>query len=175
MFAITCAPARARSVAGGPGCQMSSQTVGPISASPILKQEQVAAGLEVAHLVEDPVVGEEALGIDRLDLAVGADGAAVVEVAVEPGEADERRDPGRLGGDLVEAAPRLTEELGTEEEVLGRVARDGELGEEDEVGARVARLVQPADDPLAVAVEVADDGVDLGERESQVFASQSKT
>ena len=34
MFATTCAPASARSVAGGPGCQMSSQTVGPTSVSP---------------------------------------------------------------------------------------------------------------------------------------------
>ena len=34
MFAIRWAPASARSVAGGPGCQMSSQTVGPTSASP---------------------------------------------------------------------------------------------------------------------------------------------
>ena len=34
MLTSSCAPASARSVAGGPGCQMSSQTVGPISASP---------------------------------------------------------------------------------------------------------------------------------------------
>ena len=34
MLATMWAPARARSVAGGPGCQMSSQTVGPISVSP---------------------------------------------------------------------------------------------------------------------------------------------
>jgi hypothetical protein len=35
----------------------------------VLEQEQVAAGSEVAMLVEDAVVGEEALPVDRLHLA----------------------------------------------------------------------------------------------------------
>ena len=34
MFTMSCAPASARSVAGGPGCQMSSQIVGPTTTSP---------------------------------------------------------------------------------------------------------------------------------------------
>ncbi len=34
MFATSCAPASARSVAGGPGTQMSSQIVGPTTTSP---------------------------------------------------------------------------------------------------------------------------------------------
>ena len=58
-------------------------------------------------------------------------------------------------------APRATKP-GREEQVLGRVAGDRELGEEDEVGAGLLRLAEPAEDPLAVPVEVADGGVDLG-------------
>ena len=72
MFATTCAPASARSVAGGPGCQMSSQTVGPTSVSPAAQQHETAAGLEVPVLVEDAVVGQELLAVDRLQLAVDA-------------------------------------------------------------------------------------------------------
>ena len=49
----------------------------------VLEQEEVAPRREVAMLVEDAVVGEEALAVDRLHLAAGADGAGVVEVAVE--------------------------------------------------------------------------------------------
>ena len=41
---ISCAPANARSVAGGPGCQMSSQTVGPMSASPCSSRKRSRPG-----------------------------------------------------------------------------------------------------------------------------------
>ena len=60
-----------------------------------------------------------------------------------------------------------------QEQVLGRVAGDGELREEDEVGALVACLGEAPDDPVPVAVEVADDGVDLGEREPHGFLPPS--
>ena len=45
---------------------------------------------------------------------------------------------------------------GPQEQVLGRVAGDRELGEEDEVGAGAPCLRDRLQDPLAVAVEVAD-------------------
>ena len=60
----SCAPASARSVAGGPGSQTSSQIVGPTRTSPKRSSEQVAARREVAVLVEDAVVGEVALAVD---------------------------------------------------------------------------------------------------------------
>ena len=104
MLTISCAPASARSVAGGPGCQMSSQTVGPSEHLAVLEQEEVAARSEVAVLVEDAVVRQEALAVDRLHLAGGADRARVVEVAVEVGRADEGDDPAGLARDLRERA-----------------------------------------------------------------------
>ena len=58
------------------------------------------------------------------------------------------------------------DEARPQQKVLWRVARDRELGEEDEVGALVFRLDESFEDPLAVPVEVADDRVDLGERQS---------
>ena len=59
--------------------------------------------------------------------------------------------------------------LGPEQEVFGRVAGHRELGEEDEVGAGLLGLLQPAEDPLAVPVEVADRGVDLSQCEAHSF------
>ena len=54
---------------------------------------------------------------------------------------------------------------GPEEQILGRIPRDGELGEEDEVGSGGARLADRVDDERPVPGEIADDGVDLRERE----------
>ena len=174
MFAISSAPARARSVAGGPGCQTSSHTVTPDGRLADPQQDQVVARREVAVLVEDAVVGQEPLVVDRLHLAVRADGARVVEVAVEVGEADERDQAACGGGELVQARLGGTDEAGSQEEILRRVARDGELREEDEVGAAGARLVETLEDPAPVPVEVADDRVHLHERESQGFAYSRK-
>ena len=133
---------------------------------PVLEQEEVVAGREVAVLVEDAVVGQEALAVDGLDLAGRADRTGVVEVAVEVRRAHERDDPAGGPRDLLQRALRRPDEAGAEQEVLRRVAGDRELGEEDEVGARVLGLGEATEDALAVAVEVADDGVDLGECES---------
>ena len=73
MFAISSAPASARSVAGGPGLPDVLADRRPDERAAELEQEQVAARREVAVLVEDAVVGQEALAVDRLHLAVGAD------------------------------------------------------------------------------------------------------
>ena len=110
----------------------------------VLEEEQVASRREVAVLVEDAVVRQEALAVDRLHLAAGADRARVVEVAVEVGVPDERGDPVRGARDLAERLLGGAHEPGPQEQVLGRVAGDGELGEEDEVGAGGLRLLEPA-------------------------------
>ena len=62
---------------------------------------------EVAVLVEDAVVRQEALAVDAADLAAGEDVAAVGEIGIEVGGADERHDPLRLGGDRLDR-PRGT-------------------------------------------------------------------
>ena len=56
------------------------------------QEDEVATLREVAVLVEDAVVRQEVLAVDGPHLAVGAHGARVREVAVEPGRADERDD-----------------------------------------------------------------------------------
>ena len=165
MLATTCAPARARSVAGGPGLPDVLADRGPDQALADAEQDQIAAGLEVPILVEDSVVRQEALVVEGLDLSVRTHRAGVVEVALEVRRADEAGDSLGLGCDQREAALGRAEKAGTEQEILGRVAGDGQLGEEHEVGARGPRLLEPGHDLLPVPVEVADDRVDLGERE----------
>jgi hypothetical protein len=93
-----------------------------------------------------------------------------VQIALEQRAADQRRDPVHLAREVAQDALGGAHEAGPEQQVLGRVAGDRELREEDEVGVRVARLREPAQDPLPVPVQVADDDIDLGEREPHVFA-----
>jgi hypothetical protein len=142
-----------------------------------LEEQAVARGREVAVFVEDPVVRQEPLAVDGLHLAAGADGAGVVEVAVEVGEVDERDGVVRGAGDRVQRLVCRAHEPRPQQQVLGRVTGDGELREEDEVGLGAAGLLDRLEDSRAVAVEVADGGVDLCERDSHlvVLDYQSKT
>jgi hypothetical protein len=79
----------------------------------------------------------------------------------------ERDDSARRPRHLVERALGGANEAGPEEQVLGGIPRDRELGEEEQVDAEPLRFFDASDDPVAVAVEIADDGVDLGESETQ--------
>ena len=116
-------------------------------------------------LVEDAVVGQEVLAIDAFDLALRADEGRVREVPVERRAADER-DRLRAGArDLVDCLAGSAHEAGPKQQVLRRVSRDCELREDDEVGGRPLRLRHRAHDPLDVPVEVADDDVELRERD----------
>ena len=129
------------------------------------EQEQVAAGGEVAVLVEDAVVRQVVLAVHPLQLSVREHGARVREVALEDRAADEGGDPLRRERDLVERGPGRLEEARPQEQVLGRIPGDGELGEDDEVGAGRAGLPDRVDDERPVPGEIADDGIELGERE----------
>ena len=165
----SCAPARARSVAGGPGCQRSSQTVGRDVDLAQADEQEIASLGEVAVLVEDAVVREEVLAVDRLHAPVRAHRARVCQIAVEPRRADERDDAGRRARDLLQRLVGGADEAWTEKEILRGVARDGELGIDDEISACVVRVREPAEDLLPISVEIADDRVDLRQCESQGF------
>jgi hypothetical protein len=81
--------------------------------------------------------------------------------------ADERDDPARRPRHLLERAFGGADEPRPQEQVLGRIPGDRQLGEEEQVDAEPFRFVDASDDPVAIAVEIADDGVDLGESETQ--------
>ncbi len=71
--------------------------------------------------------------------------------------------------DVIQLGEVVADERWLEHEVLRRVAGDHELGEADDVHRGVAGLLDPVDDKLGVAGQVADRGVDLRERDPHPF------
>ena len=98
-------------------------------------------------------------------LPAGDDGAGVVQVGVQVDEP--RGGHHALGdppGELVQRPQVLLDKALAHQEVLGRIAGDGQLGVGDEVGARIRRPLQGVGHLLDVPPDVADGGVDLGQR-----------
>jgi hypothetical protein len=120
-------------------------------------------------LVEHAVVRKEVLVVHGADATVSADRARIGQVAVEPRCSHERDEPVRGAGDRLQRFPGRSDESGSEQEILGRIARDRELGEDDEIGVRLACPGEARENLLAVSLEVADDAVDLRERDPQGF------
>src|SRR5213078_5145736 len=102
------------------------------------------------------------------------------EVAVEMRRPDEDSRSARLSRDLLHGLLRRAHESGTQQQVLRRISRDRELREDHQIGAVRLRLGEAFEDQAAVSVEVADDRVDLRQREPHdfslaVYDSESKT
>jgi hypothetical protein len=119
-------------------------------------------------LVEDAVVGEELLAVDASHLALRADEAGVEEVALEPRRADEHCQVPARAGDVLDRVSRSPNESGPQQQILGRISRDRELGKDQEIGSLLTGVVDGFDDPVPIPLEVADDGVELCQRESQL-------
>ena len=66
-------------------------------------------------------------------------------------------------GDPLERRPRVGQEVRLQQQVLRRVAGDRQLREEDDLRAGGRGALQVVEDQPLVALEVADDGVDLRE------------
>ena len=90
---------------------------------------------------------------------------------------DDRRARGRCAAATRSSARRLSrDEAGLEQQVLGRVAGDGQLGEHGQVAAlRPRPRSSAASDPVDVAVEVADGGVDLAQRDTEAGHDVKRT
>ena len=127
------------------------------------------AGAEVARLVEDAVVGQEALVVDRLHPPVRHHGGGVVgSRRSSRGSPRSPRTVGDVGGDPVEGRAGRGRERRPQQQILGRVARDRELRDEHHIGARCVSCADPFAHPLGVAGDVTDGGVDLAERDPHV-------
>ena len=145
---------------------MSSQTVSPTLMSPMSRIGAAGAGLEVAVLVEDAVVRQVDLAVERLHLALGEHGRGVVDVLGALGEPDDRHEAVRLLGQLVQRRSRVGQETLLEQQVLGRVAGERELGEEDELRARLGRPAHALAHLVRVARDVAHRRVHLVQRDA---------
>ena len=168
---ISCAPAECEVGGGWAGLPdvLADRRAG--EDIPAAQHQQLSAGRKIPVLVEDAVVRQEVLAVDAAQHPVGQHGAGVCEVAVEERAADKGRDSLAGSGDLLERSSRGLDEAGPEEQVLGRIPRDGELGKDDEVRSRSPGLADRIDDQGAVPLEVADDRIELRERQPHAQAA----
>ena len=123
---------------------------------------------ENALLVEDAVVGQIDLEAHSLDAAVVEQGDRVVaEPRLDPGNAHQNGGAaiGGFAGEAFQRRPAGFLKRGLEHEVFGRIARQEKLAEHHEVGAESRRPRARVADAGGVARDVADDAVELRERE----------
>ena len=132
-----------------------------------LERIGLVARREVAGLVEHGVVRQQPLAVRAEDLAAGAHGRRVEQVAVLVDEPDDGRAAAGAGGQLAERGLVVGDEPGLHHEVLGRVAGDRQLGEGDDVAPGRVGLVVGVEQLGQVAVDVADGRVQLGQRDAQ--------
>jgi hypothetical protein len=132
-----------------------------------LEHARLGARLEVALLVEHAVVGQEHLAVDGRHLAVHEHRRAVVDVLGALGKPDQGGYSAGVRRELLQRRGGGVEEVGLEQKVLGRVARERELREDHQRRALLARAGDPVGDPRRVAADVADGGIDLGEGHAQ--------
>ena len=124
---------------------------------------------EVALLVEDAVVGQALLVVAGGDVPAAQERAGVVDALGRVlGVAEDDVDARHLAGDRGEGPLDPGVEPRAQQQVLGRVAGQGQLGEEDQSGAEpVTRRAGRLDDAPGVAVHVPDQEVDLGQGDAQ--------
>ena len=131
-LSISFAPA-SRAWAIGPGNQMSSQMVTRDRHALDLHHARLAARLEIAFLVEYPVIRQMLLAVAGQQLAIGDHRRRVVALAVfQPRVADHHIDAAHL---VLQAAQALLDaqlHARTQQQVLGRIAAQRQFGEQDE-------------------------------------------
>jgi hypothetical protein len=125
------------------------------------------AHLEVAVLVEHTVVGEKHLAVDRLHAPVGQHRKRVVDVLGMLGEPDQGHHAAHVTGHVLQRPPPGRQEMGLEQQVLGRVAVDCQLWKHRHLRARVGPQGKVLADLGRISLHVADRGVDLRQREAQ--------
>ena len=128
------------------------------------------AGAEHPLLVEHAVIRQIDLEAHRLDAPARQQGDGVVERALlDPGQADQHGGAA-VGGlareRLASRAARLLER-GLQHQVLGRITRKIQFGREHEVGAERGGLRARCSQAAEIALDVADDGGDLRERDDE--------
>ena len=98
------------------------------------------------------------------DSAVGHEGGGVEDILVSVHEANHGGDPFHLPDDPVQDREVVGDELGAQQEVFRRIARDGQFREHDQIGLRRPGRIQSFEHQSGIAVEVADGRVHLSQR-----------
>ncbi len=122
---------------------------------------------EVALLVEHRVVGQQVLAVHAQHASVRAQRRRVREVALRLGESDDGGETTGAGRELLERLAAPGDERRAQQQVFGRVAGERQLGEGDEVAAGGVGPLVGVEHAVDVAVEIADDEVELRGGESE--------
>ena len=135
-------------------------------------------GREHALFIEHAIVGQIDLEAHGLDAPMVEQGDGVVAAAVlDPWRADEqgRAAVSRLARERLQrrAAGFLKGRL--QHEILGRIARQKQFAEQDEIGAERGRLRAGGADRAGVAFDIADDAVDLRERDDETVGGRGRS
>ncbi len=118
-------------------------------------------------LVEDAVIRQFSLAGDARHRAAAQQCRSIVDATTGSlGEADDHVGAVTMSRCLVERGPAFAHEEGIEQQVLRRVARQGQLGEDGQLRAGHARSAREGDNPLEVSAQIPDRGVDLRQRNS---------
>ncbi|MNJ67138.1 hypothetical protein D3C77_632810 [compost metagenome] len=130
------------------------------------------ARLEVALLVEHPVIGQLLLVVGGQQLAVGDHRRRVVALVVlQPRVADHQVDAAHF---ILQAAQALLDaqlHARTQQQVLGRVAAQRQFGKQDDIRLPlIAGAGSGLDQALDVAVHIADTQIQLGHHDPQGLA-----
>jgi len=128
--------------------------------------------VEVALLVEDLVIRKQLLAVVRLHLAVAEhDGRVEDHLALVLGVADHHVEARQALAQALQAVRDAMPEPTMEQQVLGRVAGQGQLGQQQDVRALLPRLGRRGDDARFVTGYVADEAIDLAERDAHGCAT----
>ena len=117
------------------------------------------AGGEIAVLVEDPVIGQVALGHDAGHGPVVRDHGRILQVAFQPRAAEDGRQSPALQGEFPSPLHARGHEIGLNQQILGRIAREHHLRENDKLRSGLARRRDARQHLAGIAADVPHRGI----------------
>ena len=121
---------------------------------------------EVALLVEDAVVGEVHLAVDRKHSPTAEHRRRVIDLPRLLREPDDGDDPLDISRKLAQRVRRVLQKVLAQQQILGRVAGERELGEQHELRALRLRGGYARTNAPRITGDVADSRVQLAERQA---------
>ena len=127
-----------------------------------------AAGVEVAFFVENVVIGQASLAVDRRYPAVFNDRRGIVAPPVMLFRmTDDQGDALDTAGQIVERPLAGAVEIRAQQQILRRVAAQRQFRRQQRLGAALPGLAGALDDALDIARQVTDGGIELGNGDAQ--------
>ncbi len=120
--------------------------------STVGEYEKLSPGLKISPLIEDPIVGETHLMIDRFQFPVMDQGCRVINVILSINKAHQERDRFRGHDYLLETFQVGINKTGHQEKILGGVTGDCQFGEGKEVHTHLSSIVDVLDDLSRVSL-----------------------